>query len=167
MFKLVFKMGEPLGACHVTPNFEAAILWRPPNQFHIPYWQYLTNGPELLGVFGTNAWNVALAMDQIERAHPKPPNWYLQAVGTDPAQQGKGFGGVVIRHHLARADEKGEACYLESSKRANIPIYEKLGFVVTGEITIPKRGKSQDVTIWPMWREPREVRRDPKPVSNE
>jgi GNAT superfamily N-acetyltransferase len=162
MFKLIFKMGEPFGACHVTPNFEAAILWRPPNQFRIPYWQYLTNGPELLGIFGTNAWNVALAMNQIESAHPKPPSWYLQAVGTDPEQQGKGFGGRAIRHHLAAADAKGDACYLESSKRSNIPIYERLGFVVTGELVIPARGKSQEVTIWPMWRESRREPRDPK-----
>jgi ribosomal protein S18 acetylase RimI-like enzyme len=158
MFKLIFDMGEPFGACHVTPNFEAAILWRPPSQFHIPYWQYLTHGLELLGIFGTNALNVALAMNQIESAHPKPPNWYLQAVGTDPEHQGKGFGGVVIRHHLKRCDEQNEACYLESSKRENIPIYERLGFVVTGELVIPARGKSREVTIWPMWR-------DPKPVS--
>ncbi len=94
-------------------------------------------------------------MDKIESAHPKEPSWYLQAVGTDPAQQGKGWGGVVIRHHLARADAEGVACYLESSKEANIPIYERLGFKVTGELTLPTRGKSQGLTIWPMWRDPK------------
>jgi ribosomal protein S18 acetylase RimI-like enzyme len=153
MFKILFTWGEPYGACHVTPNFEAAILWRPPNEFHIPYWQYVTNGFELLGIFGSNALNVTLAMNQIESAHPKPPNYYLQAVGTDPDMQGKGWGGVVIRHQLALADAEGIPCYLESSKDTNIPIYERLGFKVTGEITIPARGRSKEVTIWPMWRD--------------
>jgi len=150
MFKQLFVWGQPYGACHVTPDFEAAILWRPPNAYRIPYWRYLTSGLELLGIFGSNAWTVTKAMNQIESAHPKPPNWYLQAVGTDPDWQGKGWGGVVIRHQLALADAAGTPCYLESSKASNIPIYERLGFVVTGEIAIPNGPK-----IWPMWRDPR------------
>ncbi|MEO8876160.1 MAG: GNAT family N-acetyltransferase [Polyangiaceae bacterium] len=150
MFKLLFKWGEPYGACQVTPDFEAAILWRPPDAYRIPYWQYVTNGAELLGIFGSNAWVVAKGMNLIESAHPKAPSWYLQAVGTDPKQQGQGWGGAVIRRQLAIADAEGTPCYLESSKQANIPIYERLGFVLKGELTLPN-----GPTIWPMWRDAR------------
>lgn len=150
LFRLLFKLGLPHGGCDMTSGAEAAALWRPPGAWHIPAWQYLTNGAEFLGLFGlAGARRVTSAMDYIEARHPKTPHWYLQAIGTDPDKQGKGYGGVVIRRHLAIADEAGNGCYLESSKASNIPIYESFGFKVTGEITLPG-----GPTVWPMWRDP-------------
>jgi len=52
LFKLLFKLGLPHGACDVTAGIEAAALWRPPNAWEIPWWQYVTNGAEFLGIFG-------------------------------------------------------------------------------------------------------------------
>ena len=148
LFKLLFKLGLPYGACDVTSGYEAAALWRPPGQWEIPFWQYLTNGVEFLSLFGVGgAAHVVGVMDVIEKRHPHEPHWYLQAIGTDPAKQGKGFGGVVIRRHLAIADAAAAPCYLESSKDTNIPIYKSFGFEVTGEIKIPN-----GPTLWPMWR---------------
>ncbi len=150
LFKLMFKLGLPYGACDVTGGYEAAALWRPPGQWNIPFHQYITNGREFLGVFGASALRVMSAMDTIEKRHPKEPHYYLQAIGTDPARQGKGFGGIAMRRHLAVADAKGLPAYLESSKEKNIPIYQSFGFEVTGEIPIP----GGPVMI-PMWRKPR------------
>ncbi|HLI67479.1 MAG TPA: GNAT family N-acetyltransferase [Caulobacteraceae bacterium] len=148
LFKLLFKLGLPHGACDVTEGYEAAALWRPPNAWEIPWWQYVTNGVEFLGIFGLGrARRVTWAMDIIEKQHPHTPHWYLQAIGTDTARQGKGFGGVVIRRGLAKADAAGAPCYLESSKESNIPIYQSFGFAVTGEIRLPG-----GPTLWPMWR---------------
>jgi ribosomal protein S18 acetylase RimI-like enzyme len=153
LFKLLFKLGLPHGACDVTSGYEAVALWRPPGAWHIPPVQYVTNGAAFVDVFGIGgALHVVGAMDVIEKRHPHEPHYYLQAIGTDPAKQGKGYGGVVIRRHLAVADAAGKPCYLESSKDTNIPIYKSFGFEVTGEITLP-RGP----TIWPMWREARPV----------
>jgi ribosomal protein S18 acetylase RimI-like enzyme len=89
-------------------------------------------------------------MDFIEKRHPHEPHYYLQAIGTDTDKQGKGFGGVVMRRHLAIADAAGMPAYLESSKEINIPIYKSFGFEVTGEIKIPN-----GPTLWPMWRDAR------------
>jgi ribosomal protein S18 acetylase RimI-like enzyme len=151
LFKLLFKLGLPHNACDVTTGYEAVALWRPPNAWHIPYWQYLTNGAAFLDVFGLGgARHVTWAMDLIEKRHPHEPHYYLQALGTDTAKQGKGFGGVVIRRHLAIADAAGMPCYLESSKDTNIPIYKSFGFEVAGEISFPG-----GPTIWPMWRQAR------------
>ena len=152
LFKLLFKLGLPHDACDATTGFEAVALWRPPNAWHIPPWQYVTNGAAFIDVFGlSGGLQVMGAMDYIEKRHPHEPHWYLQAIGTDPAKQGKGFGGVVIRRQLALADAAGMPAYLESSKDTNIPIYQSFGFEVTGEITIPGGGP----TIWPMWRKAR------------
>lgn len=151
LFKLLFKLGLPYGACDVTDGYEAVALWRPPGQWHIPFYQYITNGPEFIGVFGAmTGLRVMSIMDHIEKRHPKEPHYYLQAIGTDPQKQGKGFGGVVMRRHLAVADAKSMPCYLESSKEKNIPIYQSFGFRVTGEIKLPG-----GPTLYPMWRDAR------------
>jgi len=151
LFRLLFKVGVSYGACDVTTGFEAASLWRPPNQWRIPVWQYLVNGVEFVGLFGARGVaHVMGVMDHIEKHHPHEPHWYLQAIGTDPAKQGMGFGGLVMRPGLAKADAAHLPAYLESSKASNIPIYQSFGFEVTGEIKIPG-----GPAIWPMWRKAR------------
>jgi ribosomal protein S18 acetylase RimI-like enzyme len=148
LFKLLFKLGLPHGCCDVTTGYESVALWRPPGQWEIPWWQYVTNGGAFLGIFGVGgALNVTSVMDVIEKRHPHEPHYYLQVLGTDPARQGKGYGGVAIRRQLAVADAAGAPCYLESSKDTNIPIYKSFGFEVTGEIKLP-----DGPTLWPMWR---------------
>lgn len=147
MFKLLFKLGEPHGACFVTSGFEAVTLWRPPERWHVHLWDYIVNAPELLGIFGGGVFKVVRTLDMVEKGHPETPHWYLQTIGTDPDKQGKGFGSLIMRQQLAVADSAGMPCYLESSKDTNIPIYKSFGFEVTGEIRIP-----DGPTLWPMWR---------------
>lgn len=148
LFRLLFKLGLPHGCCDVTSDIGAVALWRPPGKWEIPFWQYITNGREFLGTFGFNGARLVTAvMDVIEKRHPHEPHYYLQAIGTDPAKQGKGYGGVVIRRQLVAADAAGMPAYLESSKEVNIPIYQSFGFEVTGEIKLP-----DGPTLWPMWR---------------
>lgn len=150
VFRFLFKLAVPFGACHVTSGYEAASFWRPPDKWHVPFWAYITNGPELLSVLGTNTLRVLGAMDVLEKDHPKQPHWYLQTIGTDPDKQGKGFGSLIMRHQLAVADAQGLPCYLESSKTSNIPIYQSFGFELTGEIKLPN-----GPTLYPMWRKAR------------
>jgi GNAT superfamily N-acetyltransferase len=151
LFKLLFKLALPLGGCDVTEGYESAALWRPPHHWELPFYQYITNGVEFLSLFGLGGARHAMwVMDYIEKRHPHEPHWYLQVLGTDPAKQGMGFGGVSIRRHLAIADAAGMPCYLESSKESNIPIYSSFGFEVTGEL-IPPGGP----TLYPMWRKAR------------
>lgn len=150
LFTLLLRLGLPYGGCDVTSGYEAAAIWRPPGHWHMPLWQYLANAGELLGVFGAGALQVMQTMDLVEKHHPKLPHWYLQAIGTDTAKQGKGFGGIIMRHRLEAVDAAGLPAYLESSKDTNIPIYQSFGFELRGEIRIP-----DGPVLYPMWREPR------------
>ena len=150
LFALLFKLALPFGACAVTPDCEAATLWRPPNQWHMPFWQYLVHGGTLVNVFGAGTLRVMRTMDLVEKQHPKTPHWYLQTIGTDPDKQGKGYGGRVIRHQLEKIDAVGMPTYLESSKDTNIPIYQSFGFELRGEIKVP-----DGPVLYPMWRNAR------------
>jgi len=147
LFRLIFKLGLPYGGCLVTSGYEAAALWRPPGKWEIPLWQYITNAPAFIELFGGDIPHVLKAMDIIEKKHPHTPHWYLQVLGTETVKQGRGYAGLLMRHQLAIADAHGLPAHLESSKESNIPVYASYGFEVTGEIVMPN-----GPTLYPMWR---------------
>ncbi|WP_327680842.1 GNAT family N-acetyltransferase [Kitasatospora sp. NBC_00458] len=89
---------------------------------------------------------------EVAAAHaPREPHWSLALIGADPAAQGQGQGSALLRSGLAKADAAGLPAYLESSKAANLPVYEHFGFTVREELELPGGGP----TLWSMWREPR------------
>jgi RimJ/RimL family protein N-acetyltransferase len=56
----------------------------------------------------------------------------------------------VLQPVLSICDTDGSPAYLESSNAANMAFYRRLGFVPTGEITLP-----DGPSLYPMWRDPR------------
>jgi ribosomal protein S18 acetylase RimI-like enzyme len=66
--------------------------------------------------------------------HPSEPHWYLPMIGVDPVHQHKGHGSALLRHALRQCDDQHAPAYLESSNPANIPLYERHGFVTMGTI---------------------------------
>jgi GNAT superfamily N-acetyltransferase len=90
----------------------------------------------------------ALALNRAAaEAHPGEPHWYLGILGTDPAHQGCGVASALVKPILEQCDADGVPAYLESSKRDNIPFYERHGFRVTGEVQV-----DDGPTLWPMLR---------------
>jgi ribosomal protein S18 acetylase RimI-like enzyme len=88
-------------------------------------------------------------MDKIHKRHMSGPHWELLIVGVDPALQGRGRGSALVRDGLARADEAGLPCYLNTNTLANVPFYERLGFSVLEEATLGKDGPA----AWAMRRD--------------
>jgi GNAT superfamily N-acetyltransferase len=82
---------------------------------------------------------------------PTTPKNPLAVLGTEPAEQGKGYGRALLEPLLERCDREAMPTYLESSSRRNLSLYEPHGFNVIKELKIGKNGPS----MWPMWREPR------------
>lgn len=86
----------------------------------------------------------SLAAEQLEKVfvllermgsyHPEEPHYYLPMIGTEPFMQGKSYGSALLRKALASFDEKGTPAYLESSNPRNIPLYQRHGFEIIGEI---------------------------------
>ncbi len=67
----------------------------------------------------------------LDEGHPTEPYWYLQILGVDPTRQGRGIGSRMLREALAMADRDDVASVLETSKPANLRLYERYGFRIT------------------------------------
>ncbi|MFD7977239.1 GNAT family N-acetyltransferase [Streptomyces sp. NPDC059071] len=106
---------------------------------------------ELIGILGDRAGLFKEAVETAAEHTPREPHWSLALIGAAPAAQGKGQGAALLRSGLAQADAAGQAVYLESSKAANLPVYEHFGFTVREQFALPGGGP----VLWGMWRDPR------------
>lgn len=129
---------------------EAGALWDPPGHWRVPLTTQLRQGVPLVRAFGTRLLPALRALSAVEKQHPEEPHWYLAVLGTDPAAQGNGLGGALLRSRLDRCDADGLPAYLESSKESNVPYYERFGFEVTQEVKLARGAP----TVWLMWRNP-------------
>lgn len=92
---------------------------------------------------------VFAVFEALGEAHPAQSHWYLPLIGVDPAKQGSGLGGALLRTVLDRCDREGMPAYLESTNPRNITLYERHGFQRRDEIRI-----GSCPPIVPMWRYP-------------
>jgi ribosomal protein S18 acetylase RimI-like enzyme len=135
------------GSAFRSADFMAVALWLPPG---------VHSDAEPLGVLMQTAIHEDVQADafavleQMGMSHPEEDHWYLPMIGVDPARQGMGYGSALLDTSLASCDEAHLPAYLESTSPRNIPLYERYGFKLTGEIQI---GGSPP--IWPMLREAR------------
>ncbi|MDQ1373540.1 MAG: hypothetical protein QOJ09_878 [Actinomycetota bacterium] len=145
-----FKLHLQHGAVYTTDDLAGAAVWAPPDEWRTGALDLLRVSPGLLRVTGARIVRALRTMTAVESRHPKEPHWYLAALGTDPAKQGKGIGSALLAPILERCDTEGVPAYLESSKDSNVPFYRRHGFEVTEQIQLPNGPK-----VWPMWRDPR------------
>jgi len=85
----------------------------------------------------------------LQNARPKEPHWYLKAIGVDPAWQGRGVAGTLLRSRLKRCDQDGQPAYLEVSPNG-VSLYEHFGFKHIGDLDMPKGAP----VLMAMWRAP-------------
>lgn len=134
------------GTAYVIEGFKGAALWLPPgaepDEAAMGALMQETVEPHALSDAGA-------LIEQMAGYHPTEPHWYLPLIGIDPACQGKGLGGALMRHALAEIDRERGLAYLESSNPANVPLYQRHGFELMGTIQV---GGSPE--IFPMLRKP-------------
>lgn len=137
---------------HVTGHSSSAAIWARPGE-----WKMSTLGllkgivpatlrtrprlSALRGYLGTDA------------LHPDEPHWYLEALGTVPARQGKGDGARVLAPVLRQCDEEGVPVWTWSSNERNLAFYYRQGFEVLDKLEFAPGGPP----IFPIRREPRPV----------
>lgn len=148
-FGPVLELARRRGHAYATDDAMAAALWSPPEV-------ELYDGEGLdriksffVEVVGDRAGMVGGALDELNRRHPTRPHFYLAVLGTHPDRQGHGLGSVAMQPVLRACDETGTLAYLESSNIRNVPFYERHGFRVIEEVTLP-----DGPIVRPMTREP-------------
>ncbi len=125
-------------------------VWMPPDTWRPPSTgQQLRSAPGFLCAFGRRISAASALMKASLKAHPAQSHWYLSFVGVDPAAQGSGAGGALIRSKQAHMDSLGQPSFLESSKVGNVPLYEHFGYAVTGSTKVPDGAPA----LTPMWRD--------------
>lgn len=140
------------GGVEVAPGDDGGIggaaLWDPPGEWRQTRGAELRAMPGLLVAFGSSLRRGLVVSELMKARHPEEPHWYLAVIGSDPDVRGKGFGQALMASRLDRCDAEHAPAYLESSNPDNVPYYQRFGFEVTGEITLPDGGPS----LVPMWR---------------
>jgi len=81
---------------------------------------------------------------------PPEPHWLLDQVAVEPAAQGRGIGGALLRFAIGRAELGERPLVLVTGMPANLPLYERFGFCVMREADAPDGGPR----IWLMRRDP-------------
>jgi len=137
------------GVTLVTDPVRGAAIWQSPSPPPLGFWRQASLAFRLLLTAGTGYSRALQLGKAIEKHHLKEPHWYLAILGTEPEAQGRGLGTALLQPILERCDKHRATACLESSKQSNIPFYQRQGFEVTGEISIPG-----GPTVWPMLRRP-------------
>lgn len=133
------------GECHTTDEHDAVALWLLPGATQMTPLRMLRAGmfaaPIRFGMSDFKAFGAFVDhTDKIHREATPEPHYYLLTLGAAPGSQGKGSGGSLVRAMLDRADAECRPVYLETQRLENLAIYERLGFTVASETTVPGVG---------------------------
>lgn len=151
LMRCITAMHLTTNSVWISPGAAAVGVWAPPRRYRTTTAQFLAVAHRFVPAAGISAMKRFSSLAAIDDLHPDEPHWYLALLGTDPAHQGRGLGGAVMAPAMARADDEGVGCYLESSKEDNIAFYRRHGFEVTGTHDIDGGNGPR---LWLMWRDP-------------
>lgn len=81
---------------------------------------------------------------------PPEPRWLLDQLAVEPAAQGRGIGGAMLRFAVDAATRDGLPLVLETGVARNVSLYERFGFRVLTDAEAPDGGPR----VWFMGRDP-------------
>jgi GNAT superfamily N-acetyltransferase len=144
------KYGEVYAS---SEKLEGVAAWLPPGKAPFGARQIMRSVPlSALVRFGRQGAGRMRAygrfVDDLHRRLVPYPHWYLQIIGVDPAHQGQGFSGRLLRPVLERIDRERMPSYLGTNSGKNVAIYRRFGFGVVSEDKLP----GTQVTIFAMLR---------------
>ncbi|MFX1757080.1 GNAT family N-acetyltransferase [Rhodococcus sp. As11] len=141
------EIGMRCGRVWVSDDVDAVAVWTTPRSTGLEE-AFASVADRVTELRGDRARAAELAEQATAGLQPSEPVWFLATVGVDPASQGRGLGRAVLEPGLRAAEEHGAAACLETSSEANVGLYERLGFVVTGVVELPDDGPR----VWAMRR---------------
>lgn len=151
-YRLVVRYALRYGEVYTTPEVEGVACWLTPGNTAVSTWRLLRVAPTALFSFSLSEQgrNIIYSRytDEVHARVISRPHWYLWGLGVEPSCQHQGIGSQLIRSILARADQDGLSCYLETTTEVNVAFYEKHGFSVVSDGVVP----DTTLRIWGMRR---------------
>ena len=153
-FQYVLHYCTRYGEVYATSyEIEGVAIWLPSDNYPMTLGKLIRCVPlsVLFGLGRESGQRMKSFGDYIDGVHKRLTpykHWFLQTIGVDSHLQGKGYAGKLLRPMLARMDEEGLPCYLETLVEANVQLYEHFGFKVVEKGTVPKTS----LTNWAMLR---------------
>ena len=141
-----------------SAHLEGVAAWVPGALAQMTFWRVLRSGAVWPGLrLGMSGIDAARRMPAIFRQievdredNMRGTSYiYLQVIGVAPQHQGQGFGGKMLRALIEKSAQAGLPLYLETETERNVSMYERFGFQVLKQITLP-------VIHLPMWEMTRE-----------
>lgn len=153
---LLRHTSDKLSTTYTTDDHAGVAIWHPPGYGGASFIGSLRLMPSVLRLAGgfrrlREVSRAVAALEQHRHRHVPAPHFYLSALGVEPDRQGSGLGTALVQPILERADQGRVAAYLEAATARNVLLYERLGFAVVEEMTLP----GTDVHGWLMLRSPR------------
>lgn len=155
--KYCLKYGEVYAT---SEHLEGIAVWVPGDLADMTIWRLIRSGAIISGmkamkVFTKLAWNKGRILGPLQadmKANMKGrPFIYLMIIGVASAFQGQGFGGKLLGALIEKSEQVGLPIYVETATERNVRMYERLGFRLLNQVTLPVINLPQ----WEMVREPR------------
>ena len=134
----------------------AVAIWEPPQQVKHSIFTLVRSGLMTAPLrLGLPAYRRRRALGRlIAELDPPHPCWYLDTIGVEPSDQRTGLGTALLSSILLKIDEQALPSFLDTSAPDNLGYYERFGFRVTAESSLPN-GRP----LWGMTRPPRSSER--------
>lgn len=127
----------------------AVAVWDPPGQWEQTLTQTLRAVPDLWPALRSRTFAAIAVRRTLEQHHPHhPDHWYLANIGSSPSHRGRGYAAQLLANRLATPDTPA---FLVCTRKETLPYYERHGFAVATEFTLPAGDKP---TMWSMTRPP-------------
>jgi ribosomal protein S18 acetylase RimI-like enzyme len=145
-FSIVFEL--PIRYClkygkvyGFSPSLEGIAAWLPSNRVKMNIFRLIWSGAfssamRLGSKIGKRIQEVFQLIAEDRKANLKGPYVYLYVIGVVPKHQGKGIGTHLIDNMLLHLSPN-IPIYLETETERNVRLYERLGFKILKQITIP------------------------------
>jgi len=145
LFRNFVHFGVLNGEVYATsPDLEGVAVWTPPDHTRVSPLppEVSKDALDRMAYWGRQT-------GSIRHGHVPSAHWFLMIIGVNPEFQGRGHGVILLAPMLARIEQEGAPCYLDTELEENVALYQHFGFRVVDDTVIPDTG----VRSWGMVRE--------------
>jgi GNAT superfamily N-acetyltransferase len=127
-----------------SAEMEGAAVWMPPHE------TLVASPPAVIDEEAMARMALfARGVTEVRKRHITAPHWFLMIIGVVPEHRGKSLASALLNPLLAKIDEAGLPCYLDTELVRNLTLYQRFGFHVVEEGVIEGTG----VYSWGMLRD--------------